>query len=213
MKVELISHTQNASLLCGEAAAVCTASNNPERAFQHAVGAGHTSILEHAVFSFRIEGLSRAALAQLTRHRLASFDVQSQRYVRLPDVGEFFVIPPSIVSSQYYQRAKAIMDNVMELYQDMVEAGIPCEDARYITPQAVTTTLIMTMNARELLHFFSLRTCNRAQWEIRELADTMLKICRQIEPEIFYNAGPNCVTGRCVEKKPCGNPRKDLKAC
>ena len=186
MKVELVSHTQNASSLCGEAAAVCTNSDRPESAFCHAVDSGHTSILEHAVFTFRIEGLSRAALAQLTRHRLASFDVQSQRYVRISEyTDDFLVLPDTIKNSGFYREVKNIMGYIMELYQNMVDAGIPCEDARYITPQAVPTTLMMTMNARELLHFFALRTCNRAQWEIRELADMMLKICRQIEPEIF----------------------------
>ena len=196
MKVELISHTNNAAFLCGEAAAVCTNSDKPERAFCHAVDSGHTSILEHAVFTFKIEGLSRAALAQLTRHRLASFDVQSQRYVRIPEVdavnsdksdgadngNNALIFPESIKESSFYNEAKGIMGYVMTLYQRMVDAGIPCEDARYITPQAVPTTLIMTMNARELLHFFSLRTCNRAQWEIRELADQMLKIVKQTEP-------------------------------
>ena len=216
MKVELISHTNNAAFLCGEAAAVCTNSDKPERAFCHAVDSGHTSILEHAVFTFKIEGLSRAALAQLTRHRLASFDVQSQRYVRIPEFDSVnsdngdngLIFPESIKESSFYNEAKGIMGYVMTLYQRMVDSGIPCEDARYITPQAVPTTLIMTMNARELLHFFSLRTCNRAQWEIRDLADQMLKIVKQTEPRLFYLAGPACVTtGKCPEKKPCGYPR------
>ena len=95
----------------------------------------------------------------------------------------------------------------MLLYMDLIEAGVPAEDARYITPQAVATDLVMTMNARELLHFFSLRTCNRAQWEIRNLADSMLKICKEIAPYIFNNAGPGCVTGKCPESRPCGHPR------
>ena len=205
MKVELISHTEKAARLCGEAAAVCTNSQKPERSLRHAVDSGHESVLEHAVFTFRISGLSRAALAQLTRHRLASFDVQSQRYVRLDDPE--LVIPESIKTSPFAAEAESTMRYVMNLYQRMVEAGIPCEDARYITPQAVPTVLIMTMNARELLHFFSLRSCNRAQWEIREMADRMLCICKEIEPAIFEKAGPGCVTGSCPEKRPCGHPR------
>ena len=213
MKVELISHTDNAAHLCGEAAAICTNSDKPESALCHALDSGHTSILEHAVFTFRIEGLSRAALAQLTRHRLASFDVQSQRYVRLPDVDDVYtdeslVFPQSIAESSFLAEARGIMGYVTNLYQRMIDEGIPKEDARYITPQAVPTSLIMTMNARELLHFFSLRTCNRAQWEIRNLADQMLKLCKQTEPRLFCNAGPSCVTGSCPEKKPCGHPRK-----
>ena len=206
MRVTLLSCTTNPALLCGQAAAVCTNSDRYDSALRHAVEAGHTSVLEHASFTFKIEGLSRAALAQLTRHRLASFDVQSQRYVRLDEPE--LVIPESIKKSVFGYEAKAMMDKVLTLYQQMVDAGIPCEDARYITPQAVPTELIMTMNARELLHFFSLRTCNRAQWEIRILADEMLSMCRKLAPEIFRNAGPGCVTGKCPEKKPCGHPRE-----
>ena len=205
MKVKLISHTELPEHLCGVAAAVCTNSGNIESALRHAVASGHTSVLEHAVFSFSVEGLSRAALAQLTRHRLASFDVQSQRYVRLDNPE--LVIPDTIRNSRYAAEAESTMRYVMNLYQRMVEDGIPAEDARYVTPQAVPTTLVMTMNARELLHFFSLRTCNRAQWEIRYLADEMLKICKGVAPGIFSSAGPGCVTGKCPEKKPCGNPR------
>ena len=205
MKVQLIASTADAARLCGEAAAVCTNSRNPDSALRHAVGSGHTSVLEHAVFTFRVEGLSRAALAQLTRHRLASFDVQSQRYVKL-DKPEL-VMPETIRESVFSKEAAELMDQCMALYQRMVEADIPCEDARYVTPQAVPTTLLMTMNARELLHFFSLRTCNRAQWEIRSLADEMLRICKRNEPALFENAGPGYVTGRCPEKRPCGRPR------
>ncbi len=206
MKVELIAHTCDAALLCGEAAAICTNSKNPASSLRHALEAGHTSVLEHAVFTFRVEGLSRAALAQLTRHRLASFDVQSQRYVRLesPEL----VIPDTIRNSPYFAEACELMEKAMNLYGRMVDDNIPCEDARYITPQAVPTALILTMNARELLHFFSLRTCNRAQWEIRHMADRMLSICNHVAPAIFGKAGPGCVTGKCPEKWPCGHPRE-----
>ena len=214
MKVELLAHTTNAALLCGEAAAICTNSDKPESAFCHAVDSGHTSILEHAVFTFRIEGISRATLAQLTRHRLASFDVQSQRYVEIPELtdenfDEVLIFPDSIKNSEFRHEARGIIGYVMNLYRRMLDAGIPAEDARYITPQAVSTNLIMTMNARELLHFFALRTCNRAQWEIRELAEHMLAICKEAEPKIFSLAGPACVTGTCKEKKPCGHPKKN----
>ena len=100
------------------------------------------------------------------------------------------------------------MEDVMNLYQRMVDAGIPAEDARYITPQAVPTALIMTMNARELRHFFSLRCCNRAQWEIRQMADEMLRLCKKAAPELFHKAGPGCVFDRCREKIACGAPRQ-----
>lgn len=205
MNVYLIEAAPFPEMLCGAAAAVCTNSKNTESALKHAMESGYTSVLEHAVFTFKVEGLSRAALAQLTRHRLASFDVQSQRYVRI--CGIDLVMPESIRKSEFYEEAGSLLEDVMNLYQRMVDVGIPCEDARYITPQAVPTTLYLTMNARELLHFFSLRCCNRAQWEIRHLADEMLKLCRESAPIIFADAGPGCVSGHCPEKKPCGRPR------
>lgn len=207
MKVALIAHTCDAALLCGEAAAICTNSRNPASALRHAMQSGHTSVLEHAVFTFRIEGLSRAALAQLTRHRIASFDVQSQRYVKLDNPE--MVVPDTVRNSEFYEEACELMEKSMNLYKRMLEGNIPAEDARYITVQAVPTALIVTMNVRELLHFFSLRCCNRAQWEIRHLADEMLKICIHVAPTLFDDAGPGCVTGKCPEKWPCGHPRQE----
>ncbi len=206
MRVELISYTADPEVLCGKAAAVCTNTERYSSALNHAVGSGHTSVLEHAVFTFQVEGLSRAALAQLTRHRLASFDVQSQRYVKLDDWHAR--IPDSIAKSALAEEAEDCILNSMDVYKRLVKAGVPCEDARYVTPQAITTKLVMTMNARELLHFFELRTCNRAQWEIRQLADAMLKICKKTAPVIFAQAGPGCVLGRCPEVRPCGHPRE-----
>lgn len=208
MKVELIAYTPSASGVCCDAAAVCTASENGYRSLQHSLASGHESVLEHAVFTFRVEGISRVTLAQLTRHRLASFSVQSQRYVKLENPE--LVIPDSIRNSTFAAEAESTMHYVMNLYQRMVEAGIPAEDARYVTPQATTTNLIMTMNARELRHFFSLRCCNRAQWEIRKLADEMLKICKREAPILFDSAGPGCVTANCPESRPCGHPRSKI---
>lgn len=205
MKVELIAYTPSASGVCCDAVAVCTASENGYRSLQHSLASGHESVLEHAVFTFRVEGISRVTLAQLTRHRLASFSVQSQRYVKLENPE--LMIPDSIRNSTFAAEAESTMHYVMNLYQRMVEAGIPAEDARYVTPQATTTNLIMTMNARELRHFFSLRCCNRAQWEIRKLADEMLKICKREAPILFDSAGPGCVTANCSESRPCGHPR------
>ena len=205
MKVGLIAYTPYATGICCDAAAVCTDSDNGYRSLQHSLASGHESVLEHAVFNFRIEGISRVTLAQLTRHRLASFSVQSQRYVKLDDPE--LVIPKTIRNSSFFAEAQSTMRYCLNLYQRMVDAGIPAEDARYVTPQAVPTTLILTMNARELRHFFSLRCCNRAQWEIRELADEMLRLCRKEAPTLFENAGPGCVTDGCQEKRSCGNPR------
>ena len=206
MTVEMIAYTPYASAVCCDAAAVCTASDNGYRSLQHSMKSGHESVLEHAVFTFRITGISRACLAQLTRHRLASFSVQSQRYVRIHGID--LVVPESIRDSEFETEAGSLLEDVMNLYQRMLDAGIPAEDARYVTPQAVPTELVMTMNARELRHFFSLRCCNRAQWEIRHLADEMLKLCMDTAPTLFEDAGPGCVRGNCPEKKPCGMPRK-----
>ena len=207
MKVTLLSHTLDGANLCGEAAAVCTASSNPEKSLRAALASGHESVLEHVSFTFRIEGLSRAALAQLTRHRLASFDVESQRYVKLEDVR--MVMPDSIARSVFLQEAEVCLTRSMDLYKRMLAAGIAPEDARYVTPQAVVTNLIMTANARELRHFFRLRCCNRAQWEIRGVADAMLAICKKVVPELFYGAGPSCVSSGCMEACPCGHRRNE----
>ena len=207
MRVILVGHTPNPQNICGSAAAVCTASKNTEKSLNSALLSGHTSVLEHASFTFKIEGLSRAAMAQLTRHRLASFDVESQRYVKMEDVK--MVMPMSIASSEFAEEAERILNDSMALYRKMVDANIPAEDARYVTTQAVETNLILTMNARELRHFFSLRTCNRAQWEIRGMADAMLSICKKVAPELFYGAGPGCVSGNCPEACPCGKHRNE----
>jgi len=207
MKVTLLSHTLDGVNLCGQAAAVCTASSNPEKSLRAALASGHESVLEHVSFTFRIEGLSRAALAQLTRHRLASFDVESQRYVKLEDVR--MVVPDSIARSGFLQEAEVCLTSSMDLYKRMLAAGIAPEDARYVTPQAVVTNLIMTANARELRHFFRLRCCNRAQWEIRGVADAMLAICKKVVPELFYGAGPSCVSCGCMEACPCGHRRNE----
>ncbi|MDO5456636.1 MAG: FAD-dependent thymidylate synthase [Eubacteriales bacterium] len=207
MKVTLLSCTPDAALLCGKASAVCTASDDPWRSLRAAMASGHTSVLEHAIFTFKVEGLSRAALAQLTRHRLASFDVESQRFCKLEDVK--MVMPDSIARSEFLLEAEELLNKSMDLYKRMVSAGIPCEDARYVTTQAVETNLIVSMNARELRHFFSLRCCNRAQWEIRGVADAMLAICKRVAPELFYGAGPGCVSGNCPEASPCGRHRTE----
>jgi len=128
MKVILLNHTMNAANLCGQASAVCTASGDPARSLRSALASGHESVLEHVTFTFRIEGLSRAALAQLTRHRLASFDVESQRYVKMEDVR--MVMPDTISRSEFLEEAEALLHGSMDLYRKMIKAGIPAEDAR-----------------------------------------------------------------------------------
>ena len=207
MNVRLIAYTPNPDDVCATAAAVCYAAKDGKKSLAHALASGHDSVAEHAAFTFLIEGVSRALLAQLTRHRIASFSVQSQRYV---DMSRFeFVMPPSIqVHPTLRKEFFELIDRIKSFYDEAVEEGIPKEDARFVLPNACGTQITMTMNARELRHFFSLRCCNRAQWEIRQMADEMLALCKEAAPMLFADAGPGCVRGQCPEKRPCGNPRK-----
>lgn len=207
MRVALIRYTPEAADLVGEAAAICTKSDDIDRSRRGAMASGHTSVAEHASFSFLIEGVSRSLLAQLTRHRIASFSVESQRYVQMENME--YVTPATIAANDSARAAyDRLMERIEEMYHLLIEHGVPAEDARYVLPNATCTRLVVTMNARELLHFFSLRCCNRAQWEIREMADQMLMLCRNAAPQLFSKAGPGCVTGRCPEgKMSCGRPR------
>jgi thymidylate synthase (FAD) len=189
---------------------------------------GHESPIEHASVTFGIEGVSRALLAQITRHRMASFSVQSQRYVA---ENQFeFVLPPEIAAvpeaqeifmqameddqRRYDQlteilktkhKAAMIADGMDEKEAARAAEKKAIEDARFVLPNACTTKMIMTMNARSLHNFFRHRCCNRAQWEIRELAEAMLCLCLKAAPHLFKNAGPSCMTGGCPEgKMTCG---------
>ena len=208
MVVELVSFTMIPVAVCDMAAAQCTGKKYTpaHKALKSAIESGHESVLEHASFTFWILGVSRVTLAQLTRHRLASYSVLSQRYVDME--GRNFVIPDSISSEPGLRlKFRQICEESKEFYKQAMDAGVPKEDARYIIPQGIETDLVMTMNARELRHFFALRCCNRARWEIRKLADEMFSICRNEAPELFTDCGPGCVTGQCKEAHPCGNPR------
>lgn len=209
MKVEIIDRNMTPMTTCGEAAAICTDFDDYNKALAGAMSSGHESVVEHASFTFLIEGVSRALLAQLTRHRIASFSVQSQRYVSLKG-GFPFIIPPSITAlgPEAVARFCTQMTLVSNWYDEWGKQ-IPSEDARFVLPNACETKLIMTMNARELRHFFSLRTCNRAQWEIRALADEMLELCQAEAPALFKDAGCACMAGKpCPEgKRSCGRPR------
>jgi len=163
---------------------------------------GHLSPFEHSSFTFGIEGISRVTSHQLVRHRIASYSQQSQRYVRMSNAS--FVIPPSVERNK---EAKSLVTQINEMaektYQKLIELGIPEEDARYILPQGINTKIIVTMNARELLHFFNLRCCLRAQWEIRMMANLMLREVKKVAPLIFEDAGPYCFSGPCPEEGPC----------
>jgi thymidylate synthase (FAD) len=217
MKVMLLACTQNADAICAAAGNSCY-SNKPaseivedidsEKVLSRIVGMGHHSVIEHAVFTFSVEGVSRALTHQLVRHRMASFSQQSQRYVSLTE--PTYVTPHTIEGDpEAEKRFEETMDSIWKAYRDLEEMGIPAEDARYLLPNGCTTNITITMNARELLHFFSLRCCNRAQWEIREMADRMLELCMEVSPVIFKDAGPPCVRGPCPEGKlSCGKPRR-----
>ncbi len=160
--------------------------------------AGHHSVMEHASFTFAIEDVSRALTHQLVRHRLASYSQQSQRYVNLKPLE--YVIPPTISGKkEAAEKYREVMDYLEKSYQELVDMGIPLEDARYILPNATHTNIVVTMNARELWNFFTLRTCMKAQWEIRTMAYIMLKQVRDIAPTLFENAGPACLRGPCPE--------------
>ena len=183
---------------------------------QKIMGMGHESVLEHASFTFGVEGVSRVLLAQLTRHRLASFSVQSQRYVSYED-GFGYIMPPKIAAlgqeaQDEYCRQMQQMHEWYCQWQEKLGTGEGSnEDARFVLPGACETRLMMTMNVRELRHFFSLRMCSRAQWEIRALATEMHRLCMEVAPALFADAGPGCLRGACPEgAKSCGKA-KDIK--
>jgi thymidylate synthase (FAD) len=163
-------------------------------------------VLEHTVWTFEVDEVSRVLLAQITRHRLASFSVQSQRYTGA-DMN--MVVPESMLVPDLVDDIVEARRAVDKLYKHARALGVPHEDCRYFTFQGGHTGFVMTMNTRELRHFFSLRCCNRAQWEIRELADKMLELVKEVAPVLFSDAGPGCVRGACPEgDKCCGKPRR-----
>lgn len=153
----------------------------------------HFSAIEHVSFTFSIEGVSRSLTHQLVRHRIASYTQQSQRYVKVDVNSDWFVIPKSYAGEKkekFIQRMKQIA----KWYEEDIANGIPCEDARFLLPNATKTNIVVTMNARELYHFFNLRCCERCQWELREVATEMLREVRKVAPILFEKAGPSCVT-------------------
>ena len=167
---------------------------------------GHLSVLEHVSFTFGVEGISRACSHQLVRHRLASYSQQSQRYVTFS--GDEFpqVVPQSIARHPELETVfQEAMQACAAAYRQLVDAGVPAEDARFVLPNAAETKIVVTMNARELRHFFELRCCERAQWEIRALAIQMLRLVKPLAPPLFADAGPGCVAGACPEgEMTCG---------
>ncbi|MDQ5983579.1 MAG: Flavin-dependent thymidylate synthase [Eubacteriales bacterium SKADARSKE-1] len=239
-KVALISYTKEPEFLVAAAAKLCYSDvsieqiqdnltkENTKKFIDMLMDLGHESPIEHISFTFGIEGVSRSLLAQLTRHRIASYSVQSQRYVK---ENKFeFVIPPQIESNQkakeeflkamdedikHYEKITNILktqykeelknSGIEEKRADSISEKKAIEDARFVLPNACATQIICTFNARSLLNFFSHRCCSRAQWEIREVATEMLSQVLKVAPEIFRKAGPPCVRGDCPEgKMSCG---------
>ena len=222
LQVTLLTHTPEPEKVCALAARTCYSALEMEELqsrvsqkeqgefLKRVLASGQASIPEHASFTFTVQGVSRALLAQLTRHRIASFSVQSQRDVSLAE-GFGYIVPPRIAALGPQARAEfegqmAQMQAWYAAWQEKLGAGEGAnEDARFVLPNACETHITFTMNARELLHFFSLRCCNRAQWEIRALAAQMLRLCKAAAPVIFSSAGPGCLRGACPEgAKSCG---------
>lgn len=219
MQVELIQHTQNPERAIATAARLCYApvgaselmetmpDERVKSVLKTIMKGKHYSALEHASYTFAVDGVSRALTHQLVRHRVASFNQQSQRYVQF-DGGFEFVTPPSVdnnaLAKSEFEKAMA---EAAKVYEKLISLDIPKEDARFVLPNACESKIVITMNVRELLHFFELRCCNRAQWEIRELAHKMLELVRPTAPYIFMDAGAPCVHDVCHEGKlSCGNP-------
>ena len=216
MEVKLISHTPQPEKVVAAAALICYSPKSGsdimegfseaevEKFLKRLVSLGHTSPFEHASFTFSIDGVSRALSHQLVRHRIGvSFSQKSQRYVK--EKAFDFVIPDSIQKDDALkEKYLAIIDDLQGKYNELLELGIAPEDARYILPNAASTNLIVTMNARSLLHFFELRCCTRAQWEIRKMANLMLKEVQGVAPHLFAGAGPTCVSmDLCFEGDMC----------
>jgi thymidylate synthase (FAD) len=212
LRVILDEHTPNGEKLVAKAANLCYSGKSiddlnesltpekQENIIEKVTASGHESVLEHISYSFLIEGISRACSHQLVRHRLASYSQQSQRYVNYAKNSSAiaFVVPPGI--SENEDDKKFFLENCANDYNsyiNLVNKGYSLEDARYLLPNAASTRIMLTMNARELLHFFELRTCERAQWEIRDMAKEMLRQCCGTAPVIFEKAGPECISSYC----------------
>ena len=203
MKVTLLTNTPEPEKIVAAAARCCYSNDDPDKLLdemtdekaakflQKLNDLGHQSPLEHVSFTFAVSGVSRALLAQITRHRLASFSVRSQRYCGFEDSD--FVKPPSIANAGVEDIFNEALEQCKKNYDKLIDAGIAKEDARMVLPNAAVTSMVVTMNARELLHFFSLRCCTRAQWEIRNLANEMVKLVKKVAPNLFAKAGAACV--------------------
>lgn len=233
LKVVLLRHTPDPEEVVAMAAKLCYSAADiddlrerigarDQKAFvEKLVHMNHLSPIEHVSFTFGIEGISRACSHQLVRHRLASYSQQSQRYVgeksKASDQTFDFIVPPSVQKAgktEWYKEKMALMQSWYdELVTALGDAGEKSnEDARFLLPNAAETKIMVTMNARELLHFLRVRCCNRAQWEIRAVALEMLKEAKKAAPILFKGAGPGCVSGACPEgEMTCGKIKEVRK--
>lgn len=219
MDVRLLNSTPDPERAIAAAARLCYApvgaaelmetmsDDDVRRILRIIIKSGHLSALEHASYTFAIDGVSRAMTHQLVRHRVASYNQQSQRYVSY-DEDPTFIVPPIIADNP--EQCERFLQSCAEAflaYRALIDQGVAAEDARYLLPNAMETKIVVTMNIRELLHFFELRCCKRAQWEIRDVADRMLRLARESAPYIFVDAGASCLRGPCREgKMTCGEP-------
>ena len=211
MKVTLVGYTDES--VANKATQRCRSGKSyaelsDKNVLDHAIGSGHDSVLEFVDYTFAIDGISRACSHQLVRNRMASYEQTSQRHVNMD--GFQYIMPISIQNDvESENEYKQLMNCIASFYKDMVNAGVPEEDARYILPNACTTNLVMKINARSLKNFFSLRMCNKAQWEIRELANEMYKLVCKCTPQVAEYMGPPCWFDGCKERIPCetGRPK------
>ncbi len=217
MKATLINYTPNPDKTVAAAARLCYSplgaqeimdnfsSEEVEKFLLNLTEMGHLSPVEHVSFTFGIEGVSRVLSHQLVRHRIGvSYSQKSQRYVKENQFD--YIIPPTIMKSPEAEKIfRQKMQEIQQAYDTLVKL-VPAEDARYVLPNATETKLVVTYTARSLYHFFELRCCQRAQWEIRCLAELMLEEVRKVAPNLFRKAGPTCVTqGICFEgRMSCG---------
>ena len=222
MKVTLIKYTPDPERAVAMSARLCYSAAGAEELVQTMSEAqvdklleklftmGHLSTFEHVSFTFAIEGVSRVLTHQLVRHRIASYSQQSQRYVA--EHGFEYIMPPSVANKpEAKAKYDALMRQIQQTYDELVALEVHQEDARYVLGNATETKIVVTMNARSLLHFFEKRCCLRAQWEIRNLANAMLAAVQAVAPRLFGKAGPTCVTGGyCTEGDlSCGRVNRD----
>jgi thymidylate synthase (FAD) len=222
VRVTLLEKSPNATAMTATAARTCYSAREPQaimqrwqdnpadmaRTVERVRAAGHHSTMEHNIYVFGVTGLSRAATHQLVRHRHLQFDQQSQRYLPFKN-GEFPYVKPKKVSSmpELSRRYDELMTAIGHAYQELVQGGVPAEDARFVLPNAAASQLVVSGNARAWYDFLTLRTCNMAQWEIREMAFQVLRILKKADPLLFKDAGATCVRGYCNEPDGPACPR------